>query len=296
MTESLLTRVKSRLYLRARRPATHLLDGEYASLHRGRSLDFADLRDYVPGDEVDDIDWKATARTGAPLVRRYVADRRHRVAIVVDGGRNFAADSAAGECKRDLAIAVAGTLGWLALTHGDEVSLITGDTDGIEATPFRSSADALDHALHRLDDRIRLDGPRSDVLALCERVRTTVRHRTLLVLIVDELPLHEALLRCVGTLAAQHEVLWVELADAAPLASGRRARTPYDVDGSWALPGLLRGDRRLRDEMTRAQAQRAAELASFTARHRISFGRVAREDEVVPVLLDLLKARQYGRH
>lgn len=295
MRESLLTRVKSRLYLRARRPATHLLDGQYASIHRGRSLDFADLREYVAGDEVDDIDWKATARTGQPLVRRYVADRRHRVCLVVDGGRDFAAMSAAGEPKRDLAIAVAGTLGWIALSHGDEVALVTGDEDGIEATPFRTRPDALDHALHVLQDRIRLDGPRSDVLRLCERVRTTIRHRTLLVLVLDETPLRPELLHAVSTLAAQHEVLWIELADAAPAVRGRRDATPYDVDGAWALPGLLRGDRRLLDGLEQARDERAERLAEFTAQHRISYWRIAREVEVVPVLLELLRARQHAR-
>jgi len=90
---ALLTKVKSKLYIVAHRKTWGLLDGEYTSVFRGRSLDYDDLREYVPGDEVRDIDWKATARHGSPLVKRYVADRRQKVVFVrrgaeVDGGRH----------------------------------------------------------------------------------------------------------------------------------------------------------------------------------------------------------------
>lgn len=120
-SQSLLSRVKSRLYVRARRPVAHLLEGQYASIHRGRSLDFDDLRDYQPGDEVGDIDWRASARHSAIMVRRYGAERRHRLLFAVAGGRNLGAVSAAGERKADLAVEAVGILGWLALQHGDEV-------------------------------------------------------------------------------------------------------------------------------------------------------------------------------
>ncbi len=79
---SLLQRVKSKLAIFAHRKARGMLDGEYGSVFRGRSLDFDDLRAYVPGDEVRDIDWKATARHGSPLIRRYVAVRRQTVLLV----------------------------------------------------------------------------------------------------------------------------------------------------------------------------------------------------------------------
>ena len=50
-----------------------MLDGEHGSIHKGRSMDFDDLREYVLGDDVKDLDWKATARSGRPLVKRFVA-------------------------------------------------------------------------------------------------------------------------------------------------------------------------------------------------------------------------------
>jgi uncharacterized protein (DUF58 family) len=115
--DELLHRVRTRLAIRAHRKVRGLLDGEYVSLFHGKSLDFDDLRAYVPGDDVKDIDWKATARVGSPLTKRYIATRKHAVLLIVDTGRDFAALSEAGTPKRDLAVLAAGVIGYLAVRH-----------------------------------------------------------------------------------------------------------------------------------------------------------------------------------
>ena len=114
-----------------------MLDGEYGSVFKGRSLDFEDLRAYVPGDEVRDIDWKATARHGSPLIRRYVAVRRQTLLLVTDTGRNMAATSADGEDKKDIAVMALGVLGYLALRHRDVVGLVAGDSTGSRSLPAK---------------------------------------------------------------------------------------------------------------------------------------------------------------
>jgi uncharacterized protein (DUF58 family) len=118
---ALLTPVKSKLFIVAHRRTWGLLDGEYASVFRGRSLDYDDLREYVTGDEVRDIDWKATARHGSPLVKRWVATRTQTVLFVVDTGSGMAAQTSSGEPKSAVAITLVGMLGYLALRHGDLV-------------------------------------------------------------------------------------------------------------------------------------------------------------------------------
>ncbi|NLT25425.1 MAG: DUF58 domain-containing protein [Microbacteriaceae bacterium] len=287
--------MKSRLHLRARRAATHLLDGQYASIHRGRSLDFTDLRDYVVGDEVADIDWKATARTGEPLVRRSAAERRHRVLFALDTGRDLAARSANGEPKRDIAVEAVGVLGWLALRHGDEVGLVLGDAEGLEQLPFRAGEAALERGLRRLHDRPRLDGPRSDLAEVLERVRRTVRHRTLLVVVADETEFDDRIAGLVSTLAAQHEVVWLELADADLGRAAATGRPVYDVDGGWSLPAMLHGDRRLRAEADAAAAERRERMRAHFDRHAVSTARLGARDEVVGELLAMLKARRHAR-
>ena len=77
--------------IHAHRKVRSVLDGEYGSVHKGRSMDFDDLREYVPGDDIKDLDWKASARHGRPLVKRYIATRQHAVLLVVDTGWTMAA-------------------------------------------------------------------------------------------------------------------------------------------------------------------------------------------------------------
>lgn len=297
MTDSLLTRVKSKMFLRSRRKVLHLLDGQYASLLRGRSMDFDDLREYVPGDEVKDIDWKATARTGgAPLVKRYVAERKHRMLFVADRGRNLRAHAAGGGEKRDVAIAAIGVLGYLALRHGDEVGLITGDAEGVTQLPFRSSQYALERALHTVYDASAVDGARSDLVALLERVRRTVSRKLFLVVIADELPWDDRLEAIVRRLAAQHELIWLQLGDADPRVRGERGQRAFDVDGGWSMPSFLSSDPVIDREYEYERAKLRLRMEDVLDRSAASHARIESEDEVIPALLRLVKERSHVRH
>jgi len=159
--ERRLRKVKTTMSIHAHRRTLELLDGEYASIHHGRSHDFDDLREYQPGDDVKDIDWKATARSHVPLVKRYIASRQHTLLLVVDSGRNMAAAAESGETKRDIAILVAGVLGYLATRHGDRVGLLMGDADRFESVQEGGSESHLERMLRRVHEAIALDGPRS---------------------------------------------------------------------------------------------------------------------------------------
>ena len=101
---SLLVRVRTKLTLHVRHKARSPLLGDYPSLHKGRSMDFDDLREYQRGDDVRDIDWKSTARTGSVLLKRYVAVRKQNVLIVVDTGRSMTALAQDGAAKSELAV------------------------------------------------------------------------------------------------------------------------------------------------------------------------------------------------
>lgn len=144
---TLLQKVKSKMFIFAHRRARGMLDGEYAAIFRGRSLDFDDLRAHVPGDEVRDIDWKASARHGSPLIKRYVAVRKQTVLLVADTGRNMAAVSRNGAYKKDIMVLAMGVIGYLALQHGDRVGLVYGDNESTAAVEPRSSEGHLESLL-----------------------------------------------------------------------------------------------------------------------------------------------------
>ena len=140
-------------------------------------MDFDDLREYVLGDDVKDIDWKATARAGRPLIKRYVATRRHAVLLVVDTGRTMAALADATCTKRDVAVLAAGAIGHIAMRHGDAVGLVAGPIAGtlggwgahvtnsqhIVYVPPRRDDLHLERLLRTIHDGIDLDGEPSRV-------------------------------------------------------------------------------------------------------------------------------------
>lgn len=257
-------------------------------------MDFEDLRDYLPGDEVSDIDWSATARTGSPLVRRWVDERRHRMLFVVDTGRNLAAHAEAAENKRDLAVTAVGVLGSLALRHADEIGLVVGDSSGARRTPFRTSERALEAILQHIHRDARADGRPSDLVGLLGRVGTTVRERTLLVVVADEIPWTDEVRRILRRLAAQHEIVWIELADAdlaSPRTPGRRVR---DVADGWEIPEGVRSDRRLVVEYRRHQRERRSAMEATFGRLGIPQVRIRAEAETIPALLRLLEERAHA--
>jgi uncharacterized protein (DUF58 family) len=119
-----------RVEVRTNRLVNDTMVGAYLSHFKGRGLDFEELREYIPGDEVRDIDWNVTYRMGRPFVRRYREERELAVVLAVD----VSASSAFGSLrrsKREYAAEIAGTLALSAARSSDKVSLLLF-TDQVE--------------------------------------------------------------------------------------------------------------------------------------------------------------------
>ena len=111
-----------RVQIVANRIVNDLFAGEYHSVFRGRGMEFDEVREYQPGDEVRSIDWNVTARAGAPFIKRYREERELTVIFLVDvsaSGMFGTGD----QSKLDLAVEVAGLLMFSALKNNDKVGL-----------------------------------------------------------------------------------------------------------------------------------------------------------------------------
>ncbi len=122
ISRELLDRVRA-IEIRARRLVNDLFLGEYHAVFRGRGIEFDELRPYLPGDDVRSIDWKAYARTGQPLIRRYREDRDLTVVFLVDVSASQLA-GAASRTKADLAAELAAVLALAAIRNKDKVGLL----------------------------------------------------------------------------------------------------------------------------------------------------------------------------
>lgn len=128
-TRDILRKVRE-VELRTRRLVDETLVGSYHSIFKGRGMDFAKVREYVPGDEVRGIDWNVTARTGRPFVKEFTEERELTILLMIDV-------SASGEfgsserSKREWVAELGSVLAFSALKNSDKVGLVLF-TDEVE--------------------------------------------------------------------------------------------------------------------------------------------------------------------
>src|SRR3989338_7485317 len=127
--KEILKQVK-RIEIKTNRLVTDLFGGEYESIFKGQGIEFADVREYVPGDDIRTIDWDVTARSQHPFVKKYVEERELTVLFVVDGSKSLHFGSSE-KTKATVAAEIAGLLAFSAVKNNDKVGLLI-TTDHVE--------------------------------------------------------------------------------------------------------------------------------------------------------------------
>ena len=119
-----------RIQITTSKLVTDFLSGQYESVFKGRGIEFDEVREYQPGDEIRSIDWNVTARMGHPYIKKYIEERQLTVMILLDasGSSYF---GTAKRLKSELAAEVSAVLAFAAIKNNDRVGLIIF-TDRIE--------------------------------------------------------------------------------------------------------------------------------------------------------------------
>ena len=213
----------SRRHLGEKMSQLRQLDGQHRSLLRGPGTEFDSLREYVIGDDVRSIDWRAAARRGDVMVRTWRPERDRRILIVLDTGRT-SAGRVAGVPRLDASMDAILLLTALASRAGDQVDLIAFDRRlraRVLGAPRSSVLAAVTTALAPLDAEL----TETDTAALASAVLTVARRRCLVVLLTDLNPvvIEEGLLPRLGTLVARNLIMIAAVSDPrlAELAAGR---------------------------------------------------------------------------
>lgn len=172
-----------RLHIRTRRLVDGALAGEYHSVFKGRGMEFAEVREYVPGDDVRTIDWNVTARMGQPFVKQYVEERELTVMLLVDLSASGRFGSVA-RFKSEIAIELCAALALSAVTNNDKVGLILF-TDGIER--FIAPQKGRNRALRVIREMLVYQPERrgTDLGQALEYLHKVCRRRTVTFLISD---------------------------------------------------------------------------------------------------------------
>ena len=143
----LLKKVR-RIEIVAKRTVDDLFSGQYKSAFRGRGMEFSEVREYQPGDDIRAIDWNVTARAGRPYVKRYVEERELTVLFLVDVSASGVFGS--WRSKLETAVEAAATLMFSALKNNDKVGLVTFADRVIDFYPPRKGKANVMHLIRQL--------------------------------------------------------------------------------------------------------------------------------------------------
>jgi uncharacterized protein (DUF58 family) len=195
--------------LRTRGLVNSVFTGEYHSVFKGQGMEFAEVREYQPGDEVRSIDWNVTARMRRPFVKRYVEERELTVMLVVDlsGSERFGTQ---GRFKSELASELGAVLGMSAIRNNDRVGAMLF-TDRIEhVLPPKKGRR---HALRLIRDLLAFEpvGCKTDVSGAMQYLARMLRQHTIIFIISDFLDAE--IERPLKRLAQRHDVVAITVED-----------------------------------------------------------------------------------
>jgi uncharacterized protein (DUF58 family) len=281
-----------RLELRSRRLVRDLLAGEYASVFKGRGVEFVDVREYQYGDDLRSIDWRVTARLDAAYVRRYAEERELTVLFIVDASASTAFGTAV-RAKVTLATDVCALLVLTAAQTNDRVGLIVC-TDRVER--YVPPGKGRRHALQVLRELVTSAGARAgagagtDLAAALDYANRVLHRRAVVFVLSDWMATgYEVAL---GATAHRHDTIAVQLVDprerALPDVGLVTLRDPET--GAWRTVDTARAD--VRAEFARRGAAFDAALVRGVRRVGVDLVRLETGRSAVPPLLAFFRRRE----
>ncbi len=283
----ILQKVK-RIEIRTRRLVTDVFGGEYHSVFKGRGMEFAEVREYIPGDDVRTIDWNVTARMGHPFVKQFQEERELTVLLLVDqsASERFGTRE---RLKAELAAEVGALLALSAVQNNDKVGLVLF-SDGVEL--YVPPAKGRRHVL-RVVREILYFKPRgrgTNLGAALDHLSRAQKRRAVVFVVSDFLS--EGYERSLKVASRRHDVVLLRMRDA------REEKLP--AVGVVALRDLETGrdflvdtsDRSVRRAFGEAVAARETTFDEVTRRARVDRVDLWTDEDVVLPLAGFFRRRQ----
>lgn len=198
-----------KIQIRTSHLVSDLFAGQYQSVFKGHGMEFAEVRQYLPGDDVRTIDWNVTARTGTPHVKRFVEERELTVMLLVDASASTQFGTVR-QLKSEMAAELAAVFAFSAITNNDKVGLVMfSDHVELALRPKKGTR----HVLRVIREVLsfRPQGRGTDIGAALEHLEHVTKRRCVTFLISDFLdPRAQAALKIANR---RHDVIAVVLDD-----------------------------------------------------------------------------------
>ena len=277
-----------RIEIRTKKLVNHLFSGEYHSTFKGQGMEFEEVRQYEPGDEIRLIDWNVTARTGYPHIKKFKEERELSVVLLFDAsssGRFGTKD----QFKNETAAELCALLAFSAIKNNDKVGLIIF-TDEIEkfVPPKKGRA----HVLRLIREVLYFEpkGTGTDISGALEYFNRVIKRKSVVFLISDFLS--EDFIKPVQIAANKHDMIAVRITDPREMTFEDVGLLELEDAETGELFVIDTGSRAFRNEF----AARAAEDNSTLSREfrliNLDYINIRTDESYIVPLINFFKMRE----
>ena len=283
-----LSKIRRAVALYTKRKTSNILDGDFHSIHRGRSMEFDDLKEYAIGDDVHDIDWKSSSRMDTILVRRYMTDRRHNVMFICDRGSKMLGGTTGGESKKELMLMTFGTLSYIVGRNGADYAMAVPGEHSAGISFFKSGTDHLEKLLYDYESKVAVDSPYTLPQTITE-VLNTIHKRMIIFLLTDMEGLAQLNEGMVRSITKEHDLLIINVDDA--FLTGD---TVFDNDISRYERFFLSHSKALHREELRLREEIIKGTSEICKRNKACLVTISKEEEIIESTISLLERYRNG--
>jgi uncharacterized protein (DUF58 family) len=278
--------------MRTVRLVEDLMAGQYHSVFKGRGMDFDEVREYQPGDEVRRIDWNVTARTGVAHIKKYIEEREMTVMLLVDASASGATGSI-NQSKRELAAELAAVFAFSAVRNNDKVGLLLF-TDGAER--FIRPGKGRKHVLRIIGEVLTYQpvSRGTDLTSALQHINRAMTRRTVVFVLSDFMD--EGFERALKITSQKHDVIAVPVSDASELAIPDIGWITFEDAETGELVEFDSGDARLRAAFAEAAGQRVADLRRLLRRSGLDTIEVQTDQPYLKALMQFFENRYRRLH
>ena len=205
--------IENSITLQTHKKSSNIIEGGFRSLYHGKSMDFDDLREYTYGDDVEDIDWKASSRTGTTLVRKNTAEKRHFFLIIPDNGIKMDGETSKRIIKKDLCTKIIGITSKIAKRSEVDFALLYESNSGIELTPFQTSDEHIENILNAYQDTV-IQTNTKTIASLLRHSLENIQKRMMVLVISDSTGIDEIEEKLINECEEKNDLFFISLNDA----------------------------------------------------------------------------------
>ena len=281
-----------KIEIKTRGLSQNIFAGEYHSAYKGRGVIFSEVREYVPGDDVRDIDWNVTARQNKPFVKVYEEERELTVMLLVDvsGSRSF---GAVGEAKMEKMAEIAATLAFSSIQNNDKVGMIMF-SDKIEK--FIPPKKGKKHILLLIREIINYqpENEGTDIDQALRFLTNAIKKRTAAFLISDLIDTHDYT-QSLMIASRKHDLVTLQVYDKRdcemPNVGLVKMRDLETGETAW----IDTSSKSVRKTYAKAWYDRQQWISSVMTKSGVDMTSIATDEDFVKALLGMFRRRSVAR-